>query len=105
MKTGGTAILRHTLVRNRRRLGIGTVLVCLHQVAETLVPISIGVIVDRAVATGAVFALAVWLCALALLFLVLTAAWRYGARFIVVAMQNEAHQLRITRIVPRDQVK
>lgn len=95
MKTGGTAILRRTLVRNRGRLGIGTVLVCLHQVAETLVPISIGVIVDRAVATGDVFALAVWLCALALLFLVLTAAWRYGARFIVVAMQNEAHQLRM----------
>nr|EJI96257.1 ABC transporter transmembrane region family protein [Rhodococcus sp. JVH1] len=70
-------------------------LVCLHQVAETLVPISIGVIVDRAVATGDVFALAVWLCALALLFLVLTAAWRFGARFIVVAMQNEAHQLRM----------
>ncbi|BAH53055.1 ABC transporter ATP-binding protein [Rhodococcus opacus] len=95
MKTGGTAILRRTLVRNRGRLGIGTVLVCLHQVAETLVPISIGVIVDRAVATGDLLALAVWLCALALLFLVLTAAWRYGARFIVVAMQNEAHQLRM----------
>ncbi|MEN0136024.1 MAG: ABC transporter ATP-binding protein [Rhodococcus sp. (in: high G+C Gram-positive bacteria)] len=95
MKTGGTAILRRTLVRNRGRLGIGTVLVCLHQVAETLVPISIGVIVDRAVATGDMLALAVWLCALALLFLVLTAAWRYGARFIVVAMQGEAHQLRM----------
>ncbi|ABG96496.1 bifunctional ABC transporter [Rhodococcus jostii RHA1] len=95
MKTGGTAILLRTLVRNRVRLGIGTVLVCLHQVAETLVPIAIGVIVDRAVATGDVFALAVWLCALALLFLVLTAAWRFGARFIVVAMQNEAHQLRM----------
>jgi putative ABC transport system ATP-binding protein len=95
VKTGGTAILLRTLVRNRVRLGIGTVLVCLHQVAETLVPISIGVIVDRAVATGDVFALAVWLCALALLFLVLTAAWRFGARFIVVAMQNEAHQLRM----------
>jgi putative ABC transport system ATP-binding protein len=95
VKTGGTAILLRTLVRNRVRLGIGTVLVCLHQVAETLVPIAIGVIVDRAVATGDVFALAVWLCALALLFLVLTAAWRFGARFIVVAMQNEAHQLRM----------
>ncbi|MFC9834377.1 ABC transporter ATP-binding protein [Rhodococcus sp. NPDC127530] len=95
MKTGGTAILRRTLVRNRVRLGIGTALVCLHQVAETLVPISVGVIVDRAVATGDVFALSVWLCALALLFLVLTAAWRFGARFIVVAMQNEAHQLRM----------
>ncbi|WP_072687010.1 ABC transporter ATP-binding protein [Rhodococcus marinonascens] len=95
MKTGGTAILRRALVRNRARLGIGTVLVCAHQVAETLVPISIGVIVDRAVATGDVYALSVWLCVLAFLFLVLTVSWRYGARFVVVAMQNEAHQLRM----------
>ncbi|AOW95021.1 ABC transporter [Rhodococcus sp. WMMA185] len=84
-----------TLVRSRARLGIGTVLLCVHQVAETLVPILIGVIVDRAVATGDVVALSVWLCALALLFVVLTISWRYGARFVVVAMQNEAHQLRM----------
>ncbi|MEV0947657.1 ABC transporter ATP-binding protein [Rhodococcus sp. NPDC049939] len=95
MRTGGTAILYRSLVRNRGRLGIGTVLVCAHQVAETLVPVLIGVIVDRAVATGDVFALTVWLCALALLFLVLTVSWRFGARFVVVAMQNEAHQLRM----------
>lgn len=32
---------------------------------------------------------------LAALFLVLTAAWRFGARFIVTAMQQEAHRLRL----------
>ncbi|QTJ66041.1 ABC transporter ATP-binding protein [Rhodococcus sp. ZPP] len=95
MKTGGAAILRRALVRNRVRLGIGTLLVCLHQVAETLVPIAIGVIVDRAVATGDTSALVVWLCALALLFVVLTTAWRFGARFLVLVMQNEGHRLRM----------
>src|SRR6476661_190045 len=92
---GGTAVLRRTLARNRARLIAGTVLVSLHQVAETAVPIAIGVIVDRAIETGDVTALVVWLAALAALFVVLTSAWRFGARFIVVAVQQEAHRLRV----------
>ncbi|BCN62357.1 ABC transporter permease [Prescottella equi] len=92
---GGTAVLRRTLARNRGRLLAGTALVSLHQVAETAVPIAIGVIVDRAVETGDVTALIVWLSALALLFVVLTSAWRFGARFIVLAVQQEAHRLRV----------
>lgn len=95
MNSSGTAILCRVLTRNRRLLGIGTVLVCLHQIAETLVPISIGVIVDRAVATGDTAALLVSLVSLAVLFLVLTAAWRFGARFVMTAMQGEAHRLRM----------
>lgn len=95
MKSGGAAILRRVILRNRRALAIGTVLVSVHQVAETMVPITIGVIIDRAVVTGDTSALVVSLVALALLFVVLTAAWRTGARFIVRAMQNEAHSLRV----------
>ncbi|QCQ93705.1 ABC transporter ATP-binding protein [Rhodococcus sp. SGAir0479] len=93
--TGGVAVLRRTLARNRARLIAGTVLVSVHQVAETAVPIAIGVIVDRAIETGDVTALVVWLAALALLFVVLTSAWRMGARFIVAALQQEAHRLRV----------
>jgi len=92
---GGIAVLRRTLARNRARLFAGTVLVSVHQVAETAVPIAIGVIVDRAVETGDATALAVWLSALAVLFVVLTSSWRIGARFIVAAVQQEAHQLRV----------
>ncbi len=91
----GAAILRRVLVRNRGPLAIGTVLVCLHQLTETAVPISIGVIIDRAVETSDTTALIVSIVGLAALFLVLTAAWRFGARFIVTAMQQEAHRLRL----------
>ncbi|MGG7101852.1 ABC transporter ATP-binding protein [Rhodococcus sp. 24CO] len=94
-KHSGAAILRRVLVRNRGPLAIGTVLVCLHQLAETAVPISIGVIIDRAIETSDTTALVVSICALGALFLVLTAAWRFGARFIVTAMQQEAHRLRL----------
>ncbi|QXW01472.1 MULTISPECIES: ABC transporter ATP-binding protein [Rhodococcus] len=94
-KSSGAAILRRVLVRNRGPLAIGTVLVCLHQLAETAVPISIGVIIDRAIETSDTTTLVVSICALGALFLVLTAAWRFGARFIVTAMQQEAHRLRL----------
>ncbi|NLE78075.1 MAG: ABC transporter ATP-binding protein [Rhodococcus sp.] len=74
---------------------MGTALVSVHQLAETMVPISIGVIIDRAVVTGDTSALLVSVAALALLFVVLTSAWRMGARFTVRAMQSEAHALRV----------
>ncbi|OYD68094.1 ABC transporter ATP-binding protein [Rhodococcus sp. OK302] len=94
-KHNGAAILRRVLVRNRGPLAIGTVLVCVHQLAETAVPISIGVIIDRAIETSDTTALVVSICALGMLFLVLTAAWRLGARFIVKAMEEESHRLRL----------
>ncbi|MFC9789370.1 ABC transporter ATP-binding protein [Rhodococcus sp. NPDC127528] len=91
----GGAILRRTLGRHRRRLAVGTVLMVVHQLAETAVPIAIGVIVGRAVTTGATGALLWSVAGLGALFLVLTAAWRTGARLIVAAMQSEAHLLRV----------
>ncbi|MGC0362293.1 putative ABC transport system ATP-binding protein [Rhodococcus sp. 27YEA15] len=94
-KPGGAAILRRILVRNRKLLIFGTLLVSLHQLAETAVPISIGVIIDRAVETSDVAVLIVAIAGLALLFVVLTFAWRMGARFIVRAMQQEGHLLRL----------
>ena len=93
-----TAVLRFCDVSSSvtaAPLAIGTVLVCLHQLTETAVPISIGVIIDRAVETSDTTALIVSIVGLAALFLVLTAAWRFGARFIVTAMQQEAHRLRL----------
>ncbi|MFI6432684.1 ABC transporter ATP-binding protein [Rhodococcus oryzae] len=92
---GGAGILRRTVARNRGRLTIGTALLAVHQIAETMVPVAIGIIVGRAISTGDTDALVVSVLGLAALFLVLTAAWRMGARFIVFAMQNEAHLLRV----------
>ncbi|NMO55968.1 ABC transporter ATP-binding protein [Actinoplanes sp. TBRC 11911] len=88
-------ILRRALVRNRWRLVAGSLLVGLHQGCEALVPIAIGVIVDHAVATGSTGRLILWIAALAGLFLVLTAAYRTGARQIMRAIADEAHLLRL----------
>ncbi|MFC3997329.1 ABC transporter ATP-binding protein [Nocardiopsis sediminis] len=91
----GGPLLWRALGRNRGRVAVGVVGTSGHQVAEALVPVAIGLIIDRAVATGSPGALAVSLAGLAALFTVLTLSWRYGARSLVVAMQREAHLLRV----------
>lgn len=75
----GSAILLRTITRNARRLSIGAALISLHQVCEALVPVVIGIIVDRAVQTGDVSMLAMWIGALAILFLVLPTSRRWRA--------------------------
>ena len=94
MRTG-VGILLRTTTRNARRLWTGTVLIGLHQVCEATVPILIGVIVDRAVATGDLGELAGWVGVLAGLFLLLTTAYRNGARLLMKAIAEEAHTLRL----------
>ncbi|AQT78231.1 ABC transporter permease [Mycolicibacterium litorale] len=91
----GAAILRRTITRNLRWLVPGSGLIALHQLCEVSVPVLIGVIVDRAVGTGSVAAIAGWICALAALFTVLTVVYRYGARLLMFAIAREAHLLRI----------
>ena len=62
---------------------------------ETLVPVVIGVIIDRAVATGDLQQLAVWGGVLVALFVVLSYSYRLGSRFGVAALQLEVHLLRV----------
>ncbi|MEI4281127.1 ABC transporter ATP-binding protein [Klenkia terrae] len=89
------ALLRRSLRRHPRRLGWATVLLSLHQTCEALVPVAIGVTIDRAVATGSLPALVASLGATALLFVVLSQAYRYGARHVVTGWFTETHQLRV----------
>ncbi|MFC4564167.1 ABC transporter ATP-binding protein [Nocardiopsis mangrovi] len=91
----GDRLLWRALARNRGRVAVGVVGTSGHQTAEALVPVAIGLIIDRAVDTGSPGALAVSLVGLAALFTLLTLSWRYGARSLVVAMQREAHLLRV----------
>jgi putative ABC transport system ATP-binding protein len=93
--SGRRTILWRALRRNRRRLLAGSVLIGLHQMCEALVPIVIGAIVDHAVATGSIGRLALWIGLLAGLFLVLTTAYRNGARQLMRAIADEAHLLRL----------
>ncbi|SDG87658.1 ABC transporter transmembrane domain-containing protein [Klenkia brasiliensis] len=88
-------LLRRALRRHPRELGAATVLLSLHQACEALVPVAIGVTIDRAVATGSVPALLACLAATALLFVVLSQAYRYGARHVVTGWWTETHRLRV----------
>ncbi|MCO7221014.1 ABC transporter ATP-binding protein [Klenkia sp. PcliD-1-E] len=88
-------LLRRALRRHPRQLVAATVLLSLHQACEALVPVAIGVTIDRAVATGSVPALLACLGATALLFLVLSQAYRYGARQVVAGWFTETHLLRV----------
>lgn len=58
-------------------------------------PVLIGVIVDRAVATGSVSAIITWIAVLAALFVVLTVNYRFGARLLMFAIARESHLLRV----------
>jgi putative ABC transport system ATP-binding protein len=92
--TGG-GVLRRAVTRNRRRLSAGSALIAAHQLCEVSVPVLIGVIVDRAVATGSVRAIVVWVAALAALFVLLTVVYRFGARLLMAAIAHEGHLLRV----------
>ncbi|WP_422752075.1 ABC transporter ATP-binding protein [Micromonospora sp. WMMD708] len=91
----GAAVLLRAVARNGRRLWTGTALAGVYQLCAALVPILIGVIVDRAVATGEVTALLGWTAALALVYLVGAVTYRFGARHLQRAIAEEGHQLRV----------
>ncbi|MBY6368167.1 ABC transporter transmembrane domain-containing protein [Rhodococcoides corynebacterioides] len=93
--TTGGRVLRRAVRRHRTRLIGSSALFCLHQFCETMVPVAIGIIVARAVETGDVTAMLLSLVGLAALFVVLSFAYRIGARIIVVAIEREAHLLRV----------
>ncbi|APU14706.1 ABC transporter ATP-binding protein [Actinoalloteichus fjordicus] len=93
MTPGG--LLRRAVGRHRRRVAVGVAGLSTHQAAETMVPVAIGLVIDRAVVTGDGGVLTWSVVALAALFLTLTLAWRLGARSLFGAMQQETHLLRV----------
>ncbi|MFC0623708.1 ABC transporter transmembrane domain-containing protein [Kribbella deserti] len=88
-------LLRRSVRRHRGRLSIGIAVLALHQATEAAVPVLIGLTVDRAIATGSVANLGFCVLLLVLLFLLLSNAWKTGARQIVRAIETETHQLRL----------
>jgi ABC-type multidrug transport system fused ATPase/permease subunit len=89
-------VFRLVLAGDRRwlLLGAGAGGFMVHQVAEALVPVLIGAVVDRAILPRDASALGLWLGLLAALFVVLTMAWRLGMRSTVRAYSFAAHDLR-----------
>lgn len=93
--TTSTQLLARSVRRHRGRV-IGAVAgFCGHQTCETLVPVAIGLVIDRAVVTGDVRNLVIGVVGILVLLNVLMFSWRIGARFSFVAMQRETHQLRV----------
>lgn len=88
------ALVRRTLRRQRSRLLGAIGLITLWQVCEAAVPVLIGVIIDRAIATGDLERLLLWGVVLCVHFTVLSLAYRFGSRIGVRAGQEEGHLLR-----------
>jgi putative ABC transport system ATP-binding protein len=93
--TSAAALIWRGVRRHRARLAGSYLLITSWLLCEALVPVVIGVIVDRAVATGELDELAVWGTALVTLFVVLSYSYRFGARLGVGALQHETHLLRV----------
>ncbi|MEU6129226.1 ABC transporter ATP-binding protein [Saccharopolyspora sp. NPDC047091] len=93
---GRTSRARRQVLRAQRvRVLFASLLLMGHQACEALVPLAIGLAVDRAVATGAPWALLWCVCGLVLLFTVLTTCYRWFSRLGRAAAIDEAHALRV----------
>ncbi|WP_432514802.1 ABC transporter transmembrane domain-containing protein [Kineococcus sp. SYSU DK001] len=92
------------LRRHRRAVAVGCGSSMVHQTCEALVPVAIGLVVDRVIGTDDVTAILLSVLGVLLLFAVLTSAGT--AAFVVIdrAAFDEAHFLRtsVTRAVLRD---
>lgn len=66
------------------------------QVGESLVPVVMGVAIDRALATGDGAQLIVWLVLLALAFLMIATGSRLSQQLVALARQRVEHRLRTT---------
>ncbi|MCW4354949.1 ABC transporter ATP-binding protein/permease [Hoyosella sp. YIM 151337] len=88
-------VLKRVFRRNRGLFPLGTLLLCIYQVAETLVPIAIGLFIDRVISAADEAALIQYGGFLLALFAVIVITWRFGARAINRAVENEAHHLRM----------
>ena len=72
------SVLRQAAESQRRPLALGASLVTVHQALEAAVPVVVGVIIDRAVATGDGGSITRWIAALTVLFACLSAAGCIG---------------------------
>ncbi|MFC4627307.1 ABC transporter ATP-binding protein [Promicromonospora alba] len=65
-----------------------------HQLGEALVPVLMGVAIERAVSTGDVAQLVLWVALLAADFALLSFSWRFGSRLAELGTLVVQHQLR-----------
>ena len=78
----------------RRYTAPAALLTIVHQLGEALVPVLMGLAIERAVATGDLGQLVLWLGLLAIDFAVLSFSWRFGSRIAELGMLAVQHRLR-----------
>ncbi|MFI7287651.1 ABC transporter ATP-binding protein [Streptomyces anulatus] len=93
--TAGRGVIRRAVAGQRRDVAVGSLLGACHQIGEALVPVLIGLIVDRAVVRPDGGALAIWLVVLAVVYTLLSFGFRFGARAGERAAEQAAHHLRL----------
>ncbi|MCU1644401.1 MAG: transporter related [Nocardia sp.] len=89
------SILRSALGGQRRHLTVAAVFLSVHQVAEALIPVIVGFVIQRAVTTADGWSLLRWMLLLTIDYLFLTAAMRFGFRANTRAVQGAGHRLRL----------
>lgn len=93
--TPGQALLHGSFREGRGpRLAVAAGSRMLHQIAEALVPVAIGVTVDKAIAPHDPSALIWCLTGITALFMVLTTSWRMGTRLSTSVFSYGEHSLR-----------
>ena len=100
MQVAARTVMRQAVLGQRRHLIPGTALLVTHQVCESIVPVVIGAVIDRATGTGDSGALVRWLVILVVLFAVLSVAWFTNAVVTERACQGAEHDTRL-RLVRR----
>ncbi|MGW1544831.1 ABC transporter ATP-binding protein [Streptomyces sp. NPDC002309] len=96
----GRRVLWGAVGGQRRDVVLGALLGMGHQTGEALVPVLIGLAVERGVVAGDARGLLMWLGVLALVYIGLSYSFRFGARAGERASVTAAHLLR-TRLVSR----
>jgi putative ABC transport system ATP-binding protein len=91
----GSQVLWKAITSQRSTVAVSSVLGISHQAGEAMVPVLIGLAIDRAVATGSIRELILWIVALAVVFALLSLSYRFSARAAEQASQRAAHGIRI----------
>ncbi len=94
----GRDVLRQAVRGQRRDVALGALLGSGHQLGEVMVPVVIGLVIDRAVTGSDTGALLSWLAALAVVYVGLALSWRFGAWSADRAAAQAEHTLRITLV-------
>ncbi|MGH8904964.1 MAG: ABC transporter transmembrane domain-containing protein [Egibacteraceae bacterium] len=88
-------LLRRVIRGQWRRVAVALVFAMLHQAAEAGVPVMVGVVIGRAVATGDLGSLVWGIIGLTVLFAGLSGSWLMAARMYFWGLLGAAHDVRM----------